>query len=111
MRTPPSGPQFERTVPIPEPAESLISVGAGDDDATYSLRHGGDLGEAGAWRAYVTGHVRGESLSRTGLEANDGAEGTRAGARADWALGATWPRRAFISPATKLDMSRVRRCT
>ena len=66
---------------------TLISVGAGDDDATYSLRHGGDLGEAGAWRAYVTGHVRGESLSRTGLEANDDAEGTRAGARADWAVG------------------------
>lgn len=66
---------------------TLISVTAGDDDATYSLRHGGGLGEGGAWRAYVTGHVRGESRSPTGLEANDDAEGTRAGARADWAVG------------------------
>ncbi|MFN3354027.1 MAG: TonB-dependent receptor plug domain-containing protein, partial [Brevundimonas sp.] len=66
---------------------TLISVGAGDDDAVYSLRHGGDLGETGAWRAYLTGHVRGESQSLTGLEANDDAEGARAGARADWAVG------------------------
>ena len=66
---------------------TLISVGAGDDDAVYSLRHGGELGEAGAWRAYLTGHVRGESQSLTGLEANDDAEGARAGVRADWAVG------------------------
>lgn len=66
---------------------TLISVGAGDDDATYALRHGGALGGAGAWRAYLTGHVRGESQSLTGLEANDDAEGTRAGVRADWAVG------------------------
>lgn len=66
---------------------TLISVGAGDDDAVYALRHGGDLGGAGAWRAYLTGHVRGESRALTGQKANDDAEGTRAGARADWALG------------------------
>jgi iron complex outermembrane receptor protein len=66
---------------------TLISVGAGDDVATYALRHGGALGGAGAWRAYLTGHVRGESQSLTGLEANDDAEGARAGVRADWAVG------------------------
>lgn len=66
---------------------TLINVTAGDDDATYTLRHGGDLGEAGAWRAYLSGHVRGESRSLTGLEANDDAEGARAGVRADWSTG------------------------
>lgn len=66
---------------------TLIRVTAGDDDATWALRHGGDLGENGAWRAYVSGHVRGESRSPTGLEANDDAEGARAGVRADWAAG------------------------
>ncbi|MCS6626936.1 TonB-dependent receptor [Roseibacterium beibuensis] len=66
---------------------TLISVGAGDDDADFALRHGGDLGGSGAWRAYLMGHVRGESHAPSGLEANDGAEGTRAGARADWAAG------------------------
>lgn len=66
---------------------TLISLTAGDDDATYALRHGGDLGENGAWRAYLTGHARGESRSLTGLEANDDAEGARAGVRADWAAG------------------------
>lgn len=66
---------------------TLISVTAGDNDAVWSLRHGGDLGEAGAWRAYATGHMRGESRSLAGLEANDDAEGARAGARADWEMG------------------------
>lgn len=66
---------------------TLISIGAGDDEARYALRHGGDLGESGAWRIYLNGHVRGESRSLAGLEANDDAEGARAGARADWAVG------------------------
>ena len=66
---------------------TLISVAAGDDDSRYALRHGGDLGENGAWRVYLNGHLRGESRSRAGLEANDDAEGARAGARADWATG------------------------
>ncbi|MBW8303165.1 MAG: TonB-dependent receptor, partial [Brevundimonas sp.] len=66
---------------------TLISVGAGDDDAVYALRHGGEFGQSGAWRAWLTGHVRGESRALTGEEANDDAEGTRAGARVDWAVG------------------------
>lgn len=66
---------------------TLLSAGVGDEDATVALRHGGDLGEAGAWRAWLTGHRRGESRARTGEEANDDAEGVRAGARADWLVG------------------------
>jgi len=75
------------TKPAADTQGTLINITAGDDDATYTLRHGGDLGENGAWRAYLSGHVRGESRSLTGLEANDDAEGTRAGVRADWAVG------------------------
>ena len=66
---------------------TLLSVGAGDDDATFALRHGGGFGEAGAWRAYLTGHQRGESRSLTGEDANDDAEGLRGGLRADWSSG------------------------
>lgn len=66
---------------------TLLSVGAGDDDAALALRHGGDLGGVGAWRAWLTGHRRGESRARTGEEANDDARGVRAGARADWSIG------------------------
>ena len=66
---------------------TLLSVGAGDDDATFALRHGGGLGEAGAWRAYLTGQRRDESRSLTGEDANDDAEGLRGGLRADWSAG------------------------
>jgi len=66
---------------------TLLSVGAGDDEATFAVRHGGDFGEAGAWRAYLTGHRRGESQALTGEEANDDAEGLRGGVRADWLAG------------------------
>jgi iron complex outermembrane receptor protein len=66
---------------------TLLSVGAGDDDAALALRHGGDLGGAGAWRAWLTGHRRDESFAPTGEDANDDAHGVRAGARADWSIG------------------------
>src|SRR5690606_1545439 len=75
------------TRPAAETGGTLVSLGAGDEDATWAVRHGGGLGEAGAWRAYAAGHVRGQSRSLTGLDANDRAEGARAGARADWNLG------------------------
>ena len=65
----------------------LLSVGGGDDEATVALRHGGDLGDAGAWRAYVMGYARAGSRAVTGEEAHDDSEGLRAGARADWAVG------------------------
>ena len=65
----------------------VLSVGAGDDEAVFALRHGGDLGEAGAWRAYVMGSMRGESRALTGEDANDDAENLRAGVRADWGVG------------------------
>lgn len=75
------------TRPATETRGTLISLGAGDDDADWALRHGGGLGDAGAWRVYALGRLRGESRSPAGLEANDDAEGMRAGARADWRAG------------------------
>lgn len=66
---------------------TLLSVGAGDDEANFALRHGGALGGSGAWRAWLMGHSRRESRALTGEGANDDAEGLRAGARADWEIG------------------------
>lgn len=63
---------------------SLISATIGTEDAGLSLRHGGDLGEAGAWRAYVTAFSRDDTFNPAGGDATDGLWGLRAGARADW---------------------------
>ena len=66
---------------------TLISAGAGNEDARLSLRHGGRLGEVGAWRAYLTAFARDESFDADGNGANDDADGLRGGARLDWAAG------------------------
>ena len=66
---------------------TLVSVGAGNEDATFALRHGGRLGEAGAWRVWATGFMRDDSYRLTGEDATDAAEGLRGGARADWSIG------------------------
>ena len=66
---------------------SLISATIGTEDAGLSLRHGGDLGEAGAWRAYVTAFSRDDTFNPAGGDATDGLWGLRAGARADWSTG------------------------
>lgn len=75
------------TRPAGETTGTLASVGVGNEDATFALRHGGTLGEAGAWRAYVTGFRRDDSLRLTGEDATDAAEGLRAGGRLDWTAG------------------------
>jgi iron complex outermembrane receptor protein len=75
------------TRPAQETQGGLMSVGVGDDEANFALRHGGDLGGTGAWRAWLMGRTRGESRALTGQGANDDAEGLRAGARADWEIG------------------------
>lgn len=66
---------------------TLVSAGAGNEDATFAVRHGGRLGEAGAWRAYVRGFSRDDSYRLGGGDATDAAEGLRGGARADWTVG------------------------
>lgn len=62
----------------------LVTVGAGNEDATFALRHGGRLGETAAWRAWLTGFTRDESFTLSGDDATDPAEGFRGGGRLDW---------------------------
>jgi iron complex outermembrane receptor protein len=75
------------TRPAAQTTGTLVSVGMGDEDRTFALRHGGALGAGGAWRAYVTGFQREDSLTLTGEDAGDAAEGLRGGARLDWTVG------------------------
>ena len=70
-----------------ETTGTLVSAGVGNEDATFALRHGGRLGEAGAWRAYIKGFARDDSDRLTGGDATDAASGLRGGARADWTVG------------------------
>ncbi|KQW82002.1 hypothetical protein ASC65_12050 [Brevundimonas sp. Root1279] len=65
----------------------LVTVGAGNEDATFALRHGGTLGETAAWRAWLTGFMRDESFTLSGDDATDPAEGFRGGGRLDWVAG------------------------
>lgn len=66
---------------------TLASATVGTEDAGFSLRHGGTFGEAGAWRAYVTGFARDDTFNPAGGDATDGLWGVRAGMRADWTAG------------------------
>lgn len=61
-----------------------IVLGAGTEDRTASLRHGGRLGDAGAWRLFVSGFDRGDSELEGGGPADDATAGVRVGGRADW---------------------------
>lgn len=66
---------------------TLVSVAAGTEDASVMLRHGGRLGETGAWRAYVRAVSHDDSLNPAGGDATDAATGLRGGARLDWSAG------------------------
>jgi iron complex outermembrane receptor protein len=66
---------------------TLVSAVAGTEDASIMLRHGGRLGETGAWRAWVRAASRDDSLNPAGGDAADAATGLRGGARLDWATG------------------------
>ena len=66
---------------------TLISAGAGNEDARLAIRHGGSFGDNGAWRAYLQAFARDESLDAAGNGANDDADGLRGGGRVDWTSG------------------------
>ncbi|MBP8072604.1 MAG: TonB-dependent receptor [Brevundimonas sp.] len=66
---------------------TLVSAGVGNEEATLTLRHGGRLGETGAWRAYVAATTRDDSFRLTGGDATDAAETLRGGVRLDWNAG------------------------
>ncbi|WP_395670846.1 TonB-dependent receptor plug domain-containing protein [Phenylobacterium sp.] len=57
-------------------------VGTLDRDAR--VRYGGRLGEATAYRVYLTGYKRGDLRLANGRNANDGWDGVQGGARLDW---------------------------
>lgn len=64
-----------------------MQVGVGNEDQTFALRHGGRFGEAGAWRVFVTGFARDDSLRADGSDATDATSGVRLGFRTDWGVG------------------------
>jgi len=64
-----------------------LSATYGTDDKVLSLRHGGSLGDHGAWRVWATGFERENTRLVTGASARDESDGGRLGFRADWAGG------------------------
>lgn len=66
---------------------SAASVGVGNEDRTLSLRQGGRLGDAGAWRAFFTAFDRKDSLALIGDDSDDANSGHRGGFRADFSQG------------------------
>lgn len=64
----------------------MMSGQAGEQDQVFSARIG-RLFDGGGWRVYGRLTGRGDTLTLAGEQANDAAEGLRAGARADWSLG------------------------
>jgi len=56
-------------------------------EGSATIRYGGAMGEEGAWRAYVTGFSRNDSLTPTGDNAHDQWKGAQAGFRTDWSHG------------------------
>ncbi|HYD87166.1 MAG TPA: TonB-dependent receptor [Vitreimonas sp.] len=61
----------------------LTSVSLGDVDRTAAVRWGGQINPASAFRVFVAGYERGESLLAGG-GAGDGWEGGHTGIRFDW---------------------------
>ncbi len=66
---------------------TLVSAGVGNEDMTFTVRHGAPLGESGAWRAWLAATTRDDSFRLTGGDATDAAETLRGGARLDWSAG------------------------
>jgi iron complex outermembrane receptor protein len=66
---------------------TLVNAGAGNEDRTLALRHGGAMGENATWRIYASAFDRDESLRENGDDATDATSGVRGGLRGDWALG------------------------
>jgi len=60
---------------------------AATTEGSGSIRYGGPLGEDGAWRAYVTGFSRDDSLTLSGDRAHDQWKGLQGGFRTDWSHG------------------------
>ncbi|MDB5470228.1 MAG: TonB-dependent receptor, plug [Caulobacter sp.] len=65
-----------------------VDAAFGEADGHASIRHGGLIGEAGAYRLYASGLARRSSFLPSGAETGDELEGGQLGFRTDWRLGA-----------------------
>lgn len=66
---------------------ALAVANVGTTEGSATVRYGGPLGEEGAWRAYVTGFSRNDSLTLAGDRAHDQWKGVQGGFRTDWSHG------------------------
>jgi iron complex outermembrane receptor protein len=67
---------------------ALADVRLGTLDRGGSVRYGGPIGDAGAFRIYGMGFKYGETLTSTGADANDDWSNLQAGFRSDFRAGA-----------------------
>ena len=65
----------------------LATANLATTEGSASIRYGGPLGEAGAWRVYATGFSRNDSLTLSGENAHDQWKGAQGGFRTDWSHG------------------------
>ncbi len=61
--------------------------GGGEINGFAGVRHGGQLGDDGNYRAYVQTFKYGENRTRSGMGAEDGWDQTQVGFRTDWRSG------------------------
>jgi iron complex outermembrane receptor protein len=70
--------------PAGETQGLLVNVVGGTVDSSASARWGGAVGDSGFYRVYAMGYERGDLLTASGDEADDGWSGAQAGFRGDW---------------------------
>jgi iron complex outermembrane receptor protein len=63
---------------------SVLSAGAGNQEAQAALRHGGTLGADGAYRVYAKQSHRSPTETADGMRVDDASHTTQLGFRADW---------------------------
>ncbi len=62
----------------------LVTAAYGNQQKEATIRYGGGIGEAGAYRVYLTGFDRDDLVTTTGADPNDGSSGFQAGFRTDF---------------------------
>jgi len=65
----------------------LVDAAGGEGDGQATIRHGGLIGQAGAYRVYASRFVRRSSYLPSGAETGDEFDGGQIGFRTDWRFG------------------------
>lgn len=89
----------------------LATANLGSIDQRASVRYGGSLGEAGAYRVFLAGFGSGPTRTAAGSDANDKFQGVQGGFRADFDAGAnafTVQGDAFDAPMDDLIIANER---